>query len=98
MSLKALISFTSSRLPWASLNWSKGTRKSIRNIVVDTVVDDPVLYAIEIHDLLTLIVGFGRSVQQFGAGGAKVGTAARRGIVAASGGRGPRMEIFGLRE
>ena len=39
-SLKALISFTSSRLPLASLNWSSGSRRFVGNVVVEAVVHD----------------------------------------------------------
>src|ERR1700730_1490663 len=59
---------------------------------------DAKIDAVEIDDLVFLVIHFGRSVEQFGARRAKVGASRRRGVITVPGGGWPWMNIFGLCE
>ncbi len=50
-------------------------RGFVGDIVIDAVMHDAKADAVEIDDLVVLVVHFGRAVQQLGARGAKVGAA-----------------------
>src|ERR1039458_6747005 len=67
-------------------------------MVIDAVMHDAKVDAVEIDDLVFLVIHFGRSVEEFGACGAQVRAPAGSRVIPVARGRWPRMEILRLCE
>src|ERR1019366_5335323 len=67
-------------------------------MVIDAVMHDAKADAVEINDLVFLVIHFGRSVEEFGARRAEIGAARRRGVVTIARRWRNRMKILRLGE
>src|ERR1035441_4635742 len=67
-------------------------------MVIDAVMHDAKVDAVEIDDLVFLVIHFGRSVEEFGACGAQVRAPAGSRVIPVARGRWPRMKILRLGE